>query len=126
MRLLDCLLLLGVFSCATALQFSVTVSPDIYKPDTKGRVILYISTNNDSVPLAQGSDGPDTAQLFGVDAFDLAAGQVVAFDEKVLGYPRESLSDVPPGTYFVQAEFKLYDVVRINPYRCIFFICRVC
>ena len=68
---------------------------------------MYISRNNDSAPLTQGSDGPDTAQLFGVDAFDLSAGRIVAFDEKVLGYPRDSLSDVPPGEYFVQAEFKV-------------------
>jgi hypothetical protein len=99
-----------MLASSAALDFSVKVDSKIYSPNTKGRVILYISKNNDTAPLKQDDDNQRTAQIFGVDAFDLPADGVVTFDEKVLGYPRESLSDVPDGEYYVQAEFKLYDV----------------
>ena len=50
-----------------------------------------------------------TQQVFGVDVDALAPGGEVTFDASVLGYPRESLNDIPAGTYTVQALLHKYE-----------------
>ena len=44
-------------------SFSVFVDDSIFIPNTKGRVILYISKNNDTAPLTQGDDNQQTCQV---------------------------------------------------------------
>jgi hypothetical protein len=46
--------------------------------------------------------------FFGRDVEKLAPGQAAAIDETDLGTPVESLKDVPPGEYFVQAMVNVY------------------
>jgi len=74
-----------------------------------GRLLLMLSVVEAEEPRFQISDGPDTQLIFGIDVNGWKAGQDAVFDDSVLGYPLDSLRDVPPGTYHVQALLHKYE-----------------
>ncbi|HEV7507057.1 MAG TPA: alpha/beta hydrolase-fold protein [Thermoanaerobaculia bacterium] len=80
-----------------------------------GRLLLMLSAADAAnaadieEPRFQISDGPDTQLIFGIDVDGWKAGQDAVFDANVLGYPLDSLRDVPPGTYRVQALLHKYE-----------------
>lgn len=78
-----------------------------------GRVLLLFSTDDAAEPRFQISDTSlESQQVFGVDVLDWKPGQKAAFGGDVLGYPVESLSRVPAGTYTVQALLHKYETFR--------------
>eukprot|EP00937_MAST-01D_sp_MAST-1D-sp2_P001317 g1317.t1 len=77
-----------------------------------GRVLVYISRHNDTDPIAQCADDASTSQVFGVDtpAGGLRPGEKLRVGHGVLGYPRESLANLPMDEpLFVQAQLLRYD-----------------
>ena len=54
-----------------------------------------------------------SAQVFGIDVDGLKPGEERTFDATVLGYPLESLRDLPPGEYTVQALLHKYETFRL-------------
>src|SRR5205814_8125588 len=56
--------------------------------------------------------GTRSQQAFGIDVDGWTAGQDKTFGPDVIGYPRESLRDVPPGTYTVQAVLHRYETFQ--------------
>jgi hypothetical protein len=50
--------------------------------------------------------------MFGIDVNGLKPGQPAVFDAATRGWPVESLRDIPPGDYFVQATLNVYTTVR--------------
>src|SRR6185369_1056792 len=54
-----------------------------------------------------------TAQVFGLDVDGMKPGDERAFDTKVLGYPIESLSQLPAGEYTVQALLHKYETFHL-------------
>ena len=77
-----------------------------------GRLLLMLSNNPKSEPRFQVADGPETQLVFGIDVEDWKAGEPMWIDASVLGYPIESLRDVPAGTYQVQALLHKYETFR--------------
>jgi hypothetical protein len=77
-----------------------------------GRVLLMISSDSGAEPRFQISDGPNTQLIFGVDVDGLRPGQEAVIDASVLGHPRRSLADLPPGRYRVQALLNRYETFR--------------
>ena len=58
---------------------------------------------------SRSATGAKTQLVFGIDVEGLRPGQEAVFDANVLGYPLESLADIPPGTYTVQALLHRYE-----------------
>jgi hypothetical protein len=77
-----------------------------------GRLLLLISKDAAREPRFQISDGPSSQQAFGIDVEGWTAGETKTFDASVLGYPLESLRDVPAGEYTVQALLHEYETFR--------------
>jgi hypothetical protein len=78
-----------------------------------GRLLLMLSNaEGEEEPRFQISDGPETQILFGIDVAGWKPGEDAVFDASVLGYPLDSLADVPPGTYRVQALLHKYETFR--------------
>jgi hypothetical protein len=77
-----------------------------------GRVILLVSADADTEPRFQVKPGVDAIQIFGIDVDGLSPGEAVRFDATVMGYPIESLGDLPPGTYRVQAVLHRYETFQ--------------
>ena len=74
-----------------------------------GRLVLMLSNDDSAEPRLQILDGPTTQQAFGIDVEQWRPGIEAVIDAGVLGYPRESLTDVPPGTYTVQVLLHRYE-----------------
>jgi putative esterase len=74
-----------------------------------GRLLLMLSAADGEEPRFQISDGPDTQLIFGTDVDGWKPGQTAVFDAGVHGYPLDSLRDVPPGAYRVQALLHKYE-----------------
>jgi hypothetical protein len=53
-----------------------------------------------------------TQQMFGMNVDGLQPDASVVVDGSAIGYPLDSLSDVPAGDYYVQAVFNMYETVH--------------
>jgi hypothetical protein len=117
-------LLVGVPGCAAPgaddeasrdapLTFAISVPEGAAEAPIDGRVILILAADDEAEPRFQVGAGLDAAQVFGVDVEALSRGEAVLIDAGVLGFPKESLAEVPPGEYSVQAvlhEYQSFDL----------------
>jgi hypothetical protein len=93
-------------------EFEVSLAAGIEPAPIDGRVLLLITTSDDTEPRFQVRPGVRAIQIFGVDVDGLAAGASVRFDDTVFGYPISSLADLPPGDYTVQAMLHRYETFQ--------------
>lgn len=101
--------LLSVSASAQGLRFAVSVSAERSSAPLDGRLLLMISSDPSKEPRFQIVDGPDTQLAFGIDVEGLAPGADAIFDGKVLGWPIDSVRDIPKGRYRVQALLHKYE-----------------
>jgi hypothetical protein len=78
-----------------------------------GRVMLVIANSDKTEPRYQITFTYESAQAFGVDVDGLGPNSPAVIDSSTLGYPKESLSQVPAGDYFVQAVFNIYETFHL-------------
>ena len=71
-----------------------------------GRVLLIVSTAATPEPRHAVSEELNTQQIFGVD---VDAARAAVIDGSTLGYPRDSLAQIPAGDYTVQAVLNIYE-----------------
>jgi hypothetical protein len=91
------------------LRFEISFSKELSPAPLDGRILLILSKDDQAEPRKQIEIGLKTQQIFGVDVDALAPGARAVVDASVLGYPLESLADVPKGSYFVQAVLHRYE-----------------
>jgi hypothetical protein len=112
---LSCLAVVGCQdSGRTRLQFAISFPEDRSAEPQDGRVLLYISRNDDTEPRRQVGNGLDTQLAFGVDAEGLRPGEDAVIDAGVFGYPLESLAHIPPGDYWIQALLNRYETFHLS------------
>jgi hypothetical protein len=103
--------LLGSAFAATppAVKFLVSFPAAKSAAPLDGRLLLVLSTDASAEPRMQIGDSPNTQMVFGMDVDALAPGQTAVIDASAFGWPRRSLSDVPPGEYYAQAVLHRYE-----------------
>ncbi|MCP3964306.1 MAG: hypothetical protein GY719_41290 [bacterium] len=92
-----------------ALEIAVSFDESLSAEALDGRVLLLLSTDDDDEPRMQVTAGLKAVQIFGVDVLGLAPGAEAVFDASVFGYPMESLGELPPKVYSVQAVLHRYE-----------------
>jgi hypothetical protein len=96
---------------AAGVRFDISV-PEAVRPEpTTGRVYIMITRNGEREPRLQLNQA-DGIPFFGRDVERLAPGAPAVIDQTDLGYPVNSLSEIPPGEYFVQAFVNVYSEFR--------------
>ena len=80
-----------------------------YNEVLDGRLILMISSHNETDLRFQLSDKDNTCQAFGMDVENWKPNTTQSFDLTSFGYPIQSFSDVASGEYFVQVLFHKYE-----------------
>ena len=91
-------------------RFTVTYGAALGPGPFDGRLLLMISKDPSAEPRFQISDTSlNTQQVFGIDVDGWKAGAEAVIDAQVLGFPVESLRDIPAGTYSVQALLHKYE-----------------
>jgi hypothetical protein len=96
-------------------RFEISFPKDVSAAPLDGRVLLLISNNDEREPRFEISfDTTTSQQAFGVDVDALAPGMPAVIDASTLGYPAESLSDVPAGDYWVQGALNIYETFHLG------------
>lgn len=109
-----------LFSCQTtsventAIAIHVSFSDAIASESKDGRLLLLLSKNDATEPRFQIGDGLKTQLVYGMDVEGMAPNEKQIFSEKIFGFPMASLSDVPPGDYFVQALLHVYETFNLS------------
>jgi hypothetical protein len=113
------ILLLSIccFACqpeTPTITFDVSFSDQISDESQDGRLLLLLSTDDSKEPRFQINDGPNTQLVYGQNVEGMAAGQSVIFNAENFGYPIESLNDLVPGDYWVQALLHTYETFNLS------------
>src|ERR1043165_1304935 len=90
-------------------RFAVRVAPGLAPGPLDGRLLLLVSKDESQEPRFQIEDGPKSQQAFGIDVDGWAPATAATFEPGVLGYPLESLRELPAGRYTVQALLHKYE-----------------
>jgi Putative esterase len=93
-------------------QFAVSFEARSSAAPLDGRLLLIISNDPGDEPRNQVDDSARTQQIFGIDVEGWKPGERRVIDAQVLGYPRDSLRDVPAGRFRVQAVLHRYETFR--------------
>jgi len=112
-RLLVCAVVVFscVFSCSlsAAGQVAVSFPASLSAKPLDGRMLLVFSNDASAEPRMQVDDTPKSQMVFGVTVDGLKPGQPVVFDDTASGYPVGKISEIPEGTYTVQAVLNVYE-----------------
>ena len=96
-------------------RFEILFPKEVNATPLDGHVLLVLANNNDTEPRFQISFmTAQSQQIFGADVDALAPGTPAVIDTSTLGYPAESLNDVPAGDYWVQAVLNIYDTFHLG------------
>ncbi len=90
-------------------SFAISFPPAISKDTIDGRMLLLLSKDGSKEPRLQINEDLSTQQVFGVDVEGLKPGETTLVDARAFGYPLQSLSQVKPGEYWVQALLHRYE-----------------
>lgn len=95
-------------------RFEISFPNAMSSAPLDGHVLLVISNNNEKEPRFQVNFIVQySQQVFGVDVDALAPGAPAVIDASTLGYPAETLKDVPTGDYWVQAVLNIYETFHL-------------
>jgi len=114
------LALLFFISCQTAKEdnrnfsFNVSFSDSVSSEAQDGRLLLMLSNSDEKEPRFQINEGLNAQLVFGMNVDGLTAGEKTIFDESIFGFPYPSLSEVPPGEYYVQALLHVYETFDLS------------
>ena len=98
---------------AGGLEFGLYFPQELCSESLDGRMLLLISSDGSQEPRFQISNGPETQMVFGIDVDGLNPGEMTLIDSGVFGYPLKSLSEVPPGEYWVQGLINRYETFHL-------------
>jgi hypothetical protein len=95
------------------LRFSVTLPAAAGTQPVDGRLLVMLAKDpRAGEPRFQINDGVTGQLIFGVDVDGLKAGASVTVDGSALGFPLESINDIPAGSYSVQALIHKYETFK--------------
>ena len=89
--------------------FGPAMKPEPINGPIDGRLLVIVAKDEKPEPRFQVDDNDHTAQIFGIDVDGWKPGTPAVIDGTTLGYPTRSLSELPPGDYFVQALVHRYE-----------------
>ena len=95
------------------IAISVKIFDSLDVSNVDGRLLLMLSTNEEAEPRFQINDGLNTQLIFGKNVEGLNPGDEVTFTEEDFGFPFESMSEIPDGTYQVQALLHVYETFNL-------------
>ena len=95
-------------------RFEILFPKEVNATPIDGHIVLVLADNDNDEPRYQVSFmTAKSQQMFGADVDGLAPGSPAVIDATTLGYPAESLNDIPAGDYWVQAVLNIYDTFHL-------------
>jgi hypothetical protein len=93
---------------AASLRFEISFPESLQKEALDGRILLLFSRDFQNEPRFTAVNWRSPQPFFGVDVEGLMPGQPAVIDEQTLGFPIDSVKDIPAGEYNVQAVLNVY------------------
>ncbi len=93
---------------------SVSISDALEDPPGDGRLMLLLADNNDREPRFQINAGLNAQPIFGKNVTGMKPGEIQRFDETVFGFPYSSLTELPPGDYWLQGLLHVYETFNLS------------
>jgi hypothetical protein len=94
------------------IRFEISFPTERSRTPLDGRLLVLISADTTEEPRFQINDSPGTQQVFGIDVDEWTPGEARVIDASAFGYPRRSITDLPRGSYRVQALINRYETFR--------------
>ncbi len=115
-KIISLCLLVVLTACTTSPStiFKISYDAALGTEGFDGRLLVLISSSTEKEPRFQVNDSDATAAVFGVDVEGWTPDQPIPFAAQTSGYPMSSLSELPPGTYQVQALLHKYDTFNLS------------
>lgn len=99
---------------AARFRFEILLPREMSAQALDGRAYVMISKDGSREPRFQIAEVTPTQQIFGMDVDDFAPGATAALDGSSLGYPLESIDQIPPGDYYVQGLLNIYETFHLG------------
>jgi len=102
---------------AKPLVFELSFEKELAATPVDGHILVIISKDDGHEAASDGFgviEGVESQQAFGVDVDSLSPGAVARVDAGTLGYPLESLRQLVPGEYTVQAVLNVYETFHLG------------
>ncbi len=95
--------------------FLVSFDETVCSDTLDGRVLLLIAPpDSESEPRFRTSPGANAIAVFGIDVEGMEPGAAEVIDASVFGYPLQSLAELEPGEYTVQAVLHRYETFELS------------
>ena len=95
------------------LRFSITVPGSQGTQPSDGRLLVMLAKDpRAGEPRFQINDSVNAQLIFGIDVDGLRPGSAATLDGSALGFPLDSINDIPAGTYSVQALIHKYETFK--------------
>ena len=98
----------------SAQMFNVKINNNLHTENFDGRLLLLFSNNNAAEPRFQISDALSTQIILGKNVDQWAIGSTQSIAQEAYGFPKERLSEVPAGDYYVQVLLHKYETFHLK------------
>ena len=98
----------------SAQMFNVKINNNLHTENFDGRLLLLFSNNNAAEPRFQISDALSTQIILGKNVDQWAIGSTQSIAQEAYGFPKERLSDIPAGDYYVQVLLHKYETFHLK------------
>jgi hypothetical protein len=95
-------------------MFNVKINNNLHTENFDGRLLLLFSNNNAAEPRFQISDALSTQIVLGKNVDQWAIGATQSIAEDAYGFPKERLSQIPAGDYYVQVLLHKYETFHLK------------
>jgi hypothetical protein len=105
-------LLVALASAVPAQRVEIALDPSVASTALTGRVFIFFSRDTSREPRLQAGSYGGSVPFFGVDVERWRPGTPAVIDAGTLGYPYESIAQLPTGDYIAQALLNVYTEFR--------------
>lgn len=98
----------------SAQMFNVKINSNLHTENFDGRLLLLFSNNNAAEPRFQISDALTTQIILGKNVDQWAIGATQSIAQEAYGFPKERLSEIPAGDYYVQVLLHKYETFHLK------------
>jgi hypothetical protein len=95
-------------------MFNVKINNNLHTENFDGRLLLLFSNNNAAEPRFQISDALTTQIILGKNVDQWAIGATQSIAQEAYGFPKERLSEIPAGDYYVQVLLHKYETFHLK------------
>lgn len=99
---------------SSEIKISVSYSDSLNLENLDGRLLLILADSKDEEPRFQVAYDLKAQPIFGKNVDNLKPNENIEFSNDDFGFPYESLSDIKPGEYYVQAVLHIYETFNLS------------